>query len=82
MSKRSVTYRLPHVIASITFPPKSEVGSMECSCGWVGVTTSFGDHRREMGGTKHYRWVKAQGTPEWNRTINPELAAAEGRPVA
>jgi len=81
--KRSVTYGLEHVVALIHFPPKAEIGPCECSCGWVGVSASFAEHRREQRtATKHNRWVKTEGTPEWNRTINPERALAEGRAIA
>lgn len=68
------TYHLDHGIASIHFPPRAEDGPCACHCGWDGLASEFAGHVKEMTGAKrhHSRWLKQEGTPEWNRTLNPE----------
>lgn len=38
-----------HVVAAITFPPKSNHGPMACACGWSGDSQDFQAHRAEQG---------------------------------
>lgn len=47
MSRMSAAAR--HVVARITFEPKSNDGPVECACSWSGRASGFAAHRAEVG---------------------------------
>ncbi len=53
-----------HVIDSVKFAPRSDVGELTCTCGAVMASDTFNAHRAEVGAPKSDGTLRA--TPGWN----------------